>query len=141
MLGPLYLDEIPQVLLSVTKRKDAYLVDSGKLDWVIVGGESGPKARPMHPDWVRGVRDQCLAGNIPFFFKQWGEWQWTDERLEIQRMANGEKERKLTSIKIPGAIGYNEVWFRWVGKKKAGRELEGIVTGKQIGRASCRERV
>ena len=124
LLGPLYLDEIPQVLLSVTKRKDAYLVDSGKLDWVIVGGESGPKARPMNPDWVRGIRDQCLAGNIPFFFKQWGEWQWTDERLEIQRMANGKKERKLTSIKIPGAIGYNEVWFRWVGKIKAGRVLD-----------------
>ena len=44
------------------------------LDWVIVGGESGPGARPMHPDWARGVRDQCLAAGVPFFFKQWGEW-------------------------------------------------------------------
>ena len=47
---------------------------TGKLDLVIVGGESGPKARPMHPDWVRGLRDQCNAANVAFHFKQWGEW-------------------------------------------------------------------
>lgn len=44
------------------------------LDWVICGGESGPKARPMHPDWVRSVRDQCKEANAPFFFKQWGAY-------------------------------------------------------------------
>lgn len=44
------------------------------LDWVIVGGESGPGARPMHPDWARSLRDQCQAAGVPFFFKQWGEW-------------------------------------------------------------------
>ena len=43
-------------------------------DWVIVGGESGQEARPMHPDWVRSIRDQCIEGGVPFFFKQWGEW-------------------------------------------------------------------
>ncbi len=43
-----------------------------KIDWVIVGGESGPGARPMHPDWVRSIRDQCQAAGVPFFFKQWG---------------------------------------------------------------------
>ena len=42
------------------------------IDWVIVGGESGPKARPMHPDWVRSIRDQCQEAGVPFFFKQWG---------------------------------------------------------------------
>ncbi len=42
------------------------------IDWVIVGGESGPKARPMDPDWVREIRDQCLSAGVPFFFKQWG---------------------------------------------------------------------
>ncbi len=42
---------------------------------VILGGETGPGARPIHPDWVRSVRDQCAAANIPFFFKQWGEWR------------------------------------------------------------------
>ena len=44
------------------------------LDWVIVGGETGPKARPMHPDWVRSIRYQCQEANVPFFFKQWGRW-------------------------------------------------------------------
>jgi len=43
-------------------------------DGVILGGETGPKARPMHPDWPRKVRDDCLAAGVPFFFKQWGEW-------------------------------------------------------------------
>ncbi|GAA5073665.1 phage Gp37/Gp68 family protein [Roseibacterium beibuensis] len=47
--------------------------DTG-LDWVIVGGESGRGARPMHPDWPRAIRDQCAAAGVPFFFKQWGEW-------------------------------------------------------------------
>lgn len=42
--------------------------------WVICGGESGPKARPMHPDWARSLRDQCAAAGVPFLFKQWGEW-------------------------------------------------------------------
>jgi protein gp37 len=45
-----------------------------QLDWVIVGGESGAGARPMHPDWARSLRDQCKAAGVPFFFKQWGEW-------------------------------------------------------------------
>lgn len=44
------------------------------LDWVICGGETGPGARPMHPDWPRALRDQCQAAGVPFFFKQWGEW-------------------------------------------------------------------
>jgi protein gp37 len=44
------------------------------IDWVIVGGESGPNARPMHPDWARSLRDQCQAEGVPYFFKQWGEW-------------------------------------------------------------------
>lgn len=45
-----------------------------KIDWVIAGGESGPGARPMHPLWIRKVRDACQALEVPFFFKQWGEW-------------------------------------------------------------------
>lgn len=44
-----------------------------RLDWVICGGESGPNARPMYPDWVRGLRDQCAAAGVPFHFKQWGK--------------------------------------------------------------------
>lgn len=44
------------------------------LDWIICGGETGPNARPLHPDWVRSLRDQCEAAEVPYFFKQWGEW-------------------------------------------------------------------
>ncbi len=47
-------------------------LDLGGIDWVIVGGESGPGARPMAESWVRGIRDQCADANVPFFFKQWG---------------------------------------------------------------------
>jgi protein gp37 len=47
-------------------------IDLTGIDWVIVGGESGPKARPMNEQWVQKVRDQCVAAQVPFFFKQWG---------------------------------------------------------------------
>ncbi len=47
-------------------------LDLNEIDWVIVGGESGPGARPMKIEWVRNIRGQCLAQNVPFFFKQWG---------------------------------------------------------------------
>jgi len=47
-------------------------LDLNGMAWVIVGGESGPHARPMDPDWVRDIRDQCLLAGVPFFFKQWG---------------------------------------------------------------------
>jgi protein gp37 len=45
-----------------------------KLDWIICGGETGPGARPMHPDWARSLRDQCQAAGVPFFFKSWGNY-------------------------------------------------------------------
>ena len=47
-------------------------IDLARIDWVIVGGESGPSARPAHPDWVRDIRNQCVAAGVAFFFKQWG---------------------------------------------------------------------
>jgi len=47
-------------------------IDLTGIDWVIVGGESGPRARPMAPSWVKDIRDQCLSAGVPFFFKQWG---------------------------------------------------------------------
>lgn len=56
----------------------------GKKLWVIAGGESGHHARPMHPQWVRNVRDLCDAAGVPFFFKQWGEWipwEWDEEQF------------------------------------------------------------
>lgn len=54
------------------------------LDWVIVGGESGPGARPMHPDWALSLRDQCSAAGVPFFFKQWGEWKPISQMPEAE---------------------------------------------------------
>jgi len=53
---------------------DMRTVPTHGLKWVIVGGENGPKARPMHPDWVRAIRDYCVANRIPFWFKGYGEW-------------------------------------------------------------------
>lgn len=47
-------------------------LDLSGIDWVIVGGESGPHARPIQPEWVQDIRDQCIAATVPFFFKQWG---------------------------------------------------------------------
>lgn len=53
---------------------DCYYQSNAQLDWVVVGGESGPKSRPMRPQWARDLRDQCAAAGVPFLFKQWGEW-------------------------------------------------------------------
>lgn len=85
--------------------------DSPKIDWVIVGGESGQHARPMHPDWVVSLHDQCEAASVPFLFKQWGEF--------LPDQIGPEDAR---SIRHP--IGH--VIFNKVGKKAAGRKLFGV---------------
>jgi protein gp37 len=74
--------------------------------WIICGGESGPKARPMHPDWVRSLRDQCAAADVPFLFKQWGEW------APNYLTENGERIEST-------------MWMDRMGKKAAGRLLDG----------------
>lgn len=64
---------------------DLRLQDAGAPGWVIAGGESGPKARPSHPDWFRSLRDQCASAGVPFHFKQWGTWApgvWKPQRTE-----------------------------------------------------------
>jgi len=60
-------------------------LDLAEIHWVIAGGESGPGARPMDPDWVRGVRDQCCEANVPFFFKQWGAHDELGRRVGKKR--------------------------------------------------------
>lgn len=87
----------------------------GKLDWVIVGGESGPKARPMHPDWVRSLRDQCQAAGVPYFFKQWGEWVHESQAPDI--LANYNPEFFFDRVNSKG--------FARAGKKIAGDLLDG----------------
>ena len=57
------------------------------LDWVIIGGESGPGSRPMHPDWARDLRDQCEAVGVPFLFKQWGDWKPISQMADVEHSA------------------------------------------------------
>ena len=84
---------------------------SAKLDWVVCGGETGPGARPMHPDWVRSVRDQCQASGTPFFFKGWGDW--------APRANEDHEEGKRELIWPDGSLAVR------VGKRAAGRLLDG----------------
>ncbi len=70
LLGQIWLRSV----IEQNYGKDIYTDYLTGINWVIVGGESGPKARPMHPDWARSIRDQCKEAGVPFFFKQWGEY-------------------------------------------------------------------
>jgi protein gp37 len=81
--------------------------------WVIAGGESGHRARPMNPDWARSLRDQCHAHNVPFHFKQWGNWVLVEGETEARMLrtlmsANG---KPVKMIKLA--------------KKASGRRLDG----------------
>lgn len=82
----------------------------GAIDWVIAGGESGSKARPSNPDWFRHIRDDCGLCDIPFFFKQWGEWA-PDAFKSPDKFLKFDSKTKT---------------FR-MGKKKAGRLLDGVL--------------
>jgi protein gp37 len=86
----------------------------GGLEWVICGGESGPGARPMYPDWARSLRDQCQAAGVPFFFKQWGEY-WPNEQGNYA----GDESLRQLAYDEPGED------FSRVGKKAAGALLDG----------------
>jgi protein gp37 len=86
---------------------------------VIVGGESGGKARPMHPEWVRSLRDQCIAQGVPFFFKQWGEWAPDARRRDWSIVANDD----ALLVDDP-RLHLQQV--SKVGKKVAGRLLDGV---------------
>lgn len=68
LLGPVYLPQARAFGLH------GFGTHVQGVDWVIVGGESGPGSRPMHPAWARSLRDQCAEAGVPFLFKQWGEW-------------------------------------------------------------------
>lgn len=96
----------------VTYRRQA-LVWAGRnfITWAIAGGESGPQARPCHPDWFRDLRDQCARAEVPFLFKQWGEWATAKGQpgnLEIGHVFDD---------------GYQMIRL---GKKRAGRLLDGV---------------
>lgn len=88
------------------------------LHWVIAGGESGPGARPMHADWARSIRDQCVTAGVAFHFKQWGEL------APFNQMSD--EGRRRAENQCQSCIGEEDadLIFR-VGKKRAGRELDG----------------
>jgi protein gp37 len=100
LLGPVDLSSVPH----------SPMVGAPRLDWVICGGESGPNARPMHPDWARSLRDECQRARVPFFFKQWGQYA----PCAVCCGNNHVHE----SIRPDGVMAR-------VGKKKAGRLLDG----------------
>ena len=101
------------------------------LDWVVVGGESGPRARPMHPDWPRTLRDQCEAAGVPFLFKQWGEWAPRGPAVMGYPSVEGVLRIRLTDLgengSDLGAEGDNHAWMQRIGKKAAGRLLDGVL--------------
>jgi len=88
------------------------------IGWVIVGGESGPGARPMHPSWARDIRDQCQRAGVPYFLKQWGEWgpvdplEWDSSRDRLLAWSGADD---------PNGGGF----VRRYGKHAAGRVLDG----------------
>lgn len=114
-------------------------------DWVIVGGESGPAARPMHPDWARSLRDQCAVAGVPFFFKQWGEYLPVGQCLPGYGKIHGATVVKPGRMKLHyggapqqhpkhafaergvefASTADGRLTFR-VGKKAAGRLLDGV---------------
>jgi len=92
------------------------------LHWVICGGESGPGARPMDPAWARNALYRCHQSGVPFFFKQWGEW------LHISQMPAAFTPEELERVSFKTVMnnqGDGVMYFR-VGKKRAGRALDGV---------------
>jgi protein gp37 len=124
LLGPVSL--YPYLNLTVESRTGQ---PGSAIDWVIAGGESGHSARPMHPDWVRSLRDQCQSANVPFFFKQWGQWAphpnppqegiYTGAGIFLQPNGNWVEQGQWWSVKAQA--------MDKVGKKKAGRLLDGVL--------------
>lgn len=117
---------------------DGKVVEGPRLDWVIVGGESGPGARPMHPDWARRTRDACAEAGVAFHFKQWGDW--APHKPVAGDDLGGEVRAGRVTIAHPSGRDDVEIYratggrntepgsryMRRVGKKAAGRLLDGV---------------
>lgn len=149
LLGPVDFTEIDIAHACGTDTHDAltgcYAEENGgqmfqhtggsRLDWIICGGESGPGARPMHPDWARSLRDQCQAAGVPFFMKQWGEYlyPYDRDRDDPDWRQCGEIERQTPNgrwVNLEGGQGFHGervVRAMKVGKKAAGHTLDGEV--------------
>jgi protein gp37 len=130
------LDALEATVFCAGCCEGAERLDFGKLDWVIVGGESGPGSRPMHPDWARSLRDQCLAAGVPFFFKQWGNWFPLIDRDAIDPdwrrnygIVNSQPD-KYQILNFAGGTGFHGErvhLMQRLGKKDSGRVLDGLV--------------
>jgi protein gp37 len=101
-------------------------LDLTGLDWVIVGGESGHGARPMHPDWPRSLRDECQRLGVPFFFKQWGEWA-PEAVCATERGADNALYIERDGATRPAAVGArgDATTIQRNGKHRTGRRLDG----------------
>lgn len=122
LLGPINLELIAGKRLGWNALDDESL-EHPALDWVIVGGESGHNARPMHPAWATSLRDQCAHAEVPFMFKQWGEW--APGILDFGRRT-GTVGIGFRSIPyVDGRYGGELASMTRVGKRAAGRELDG----------------
>ena len=128
MLGPVDLNYVRQRIQAQRSQLARAINGETWLDWVIVGGESGPGARPIHPDWVRSIRDQCAAAGVPFFFKQWGEWRpMTHADLTTLPASTPMGALKLSGEFLRPFCENDAPFARMVriGKKAAGRLLDG----------------
>ncbi|MER9870266.1 phage Gp37/Gp68 family protein [Mesorhizobium sp. M0136] len=97
--------------------------EGGKLDWIIVGGESGHNARPMNPAWARSIRDQCAAASVPFFFKQWGEF---GPAFNLDLRPTGLPWSGEAQTAVARGTATAEQATRRFGKRRAGRLLDGV---------------
>jgi len=130
-LGSIWLPESKAWLKALTGRIENCGGSSNlgaRINWVIAGGESGPNARPMHPDWARSLREQCAAAGVPFFFKQWGEWAPStpeaaagNPRSGWQCIAGHPYVAKVAELYPEAGAAFVE----HMGKKRAGRLLDG----------------
>jgi protein gp37 len=111
MLGPVDLRQAHEMAY------DHGVPATRRLSWVICGGETGPGARPVHPDWVRDLRDQCVAAGVPFFFKKWGGPQgqgWViDGKLYSGHLIDGQEWREMPAVPTYRiSIPKEEMWAR-----------------------------
>lgn len=125
LLGEIDLSQSYQKYLRAMADIGSFIPDPeapSPLHWLIAGGESGPSARPMKPDWARGLRDQCQQAGVPFFFKQWGEWlPESDSHGLWPERPNGDLIPNARQVHL-WPDGTNSIRH---GKKAAGRLLDG----------------
>lgn len=99
-----------------------------RIDWLIVGGETGPGARPMHQDWVRSLRDQCQTAGVPFFFKSWGDWSpigLLATKSESIYLTNDGATMFCNEYATGEKPTLNPIRMAKIGKKESGRILDG----------------